>query len=84
MLSSKDYATMTREELVSEEKKINSKKITTAVYIGVLIGIAVYAAINKGFLLPVILIVISFLIGYRNSEEIKNLQAEINRRNTVL
>ncbi len=75
---------MTREELVSEEKKINSKKITTAVYIGVLIGIAVYAAVNKGFLLPVILIVISFLIGYRNSEEIKNLQAEINRRNTVL
>lgn len=83
MLSSKDYATMTLEELVSEEKKINSKKITTAVFIGVLIGIAVYAAVNKGFMLPVILMVISFLIGYRNSQEIKNLQAEISRRNTV-
>jgi hypothetical protein len=83
MLSSKDYSKMTLEELVSEEKKMNSGKITTAVFIGVLIGIAIYSATHKGFVLPVILLIFSFLIGYRNSQNLKSIQAEISRRNTA-
>ncbi len=74
---------MTLEELVSEEKKINSGKTTTAVFIGVLIGIAVYSATHKGFALPVILLIFSFLIGYRNSQNLKSIQAEISRRDTA-
>ncbi|UFH54489.1 hypothetical protein [Spirosoma sp. KNUC1025] len=83
MFSSKDYSKMTLDELMSEEKKMKSQKITTAVFIGLLIGIAVYAATHKSFILPVILLVFSYLIGSRNSQSLKNIQAEISRRDTV-
>ena len=79
-----DYAKMTLKELVSEEKKMKSQKTTTAVFIGVLIGIAIYAASHKGFILPVILLIFSFLIGSRNSQNLKRIQAEISRRDTNL
>ena len=74
---------MTLEELVSEEKKMNSGKITTAVFIGFLLGIAVYAAAHKKFILPVILIIFSFLMGSRSAQNLKSIQAEISRRNTA-
>lgn len=74
---------MTLDELVSEEKKMKSQKITTAVFIGVLIGVAVYAATHKSFVLPAILLIFSFLIGYRNSQNLKSIQAEISRRDPV-
>ncbi len=83
MFSIKDYSKMTLEELVSEEKKVKSQKIATAVFIGLLIGIAVYAATHKGFFLTVLLLFVSFLIGYRNSQHLKGIQAEISRRDTV-
>ncbi len=83
MLSSIDYSKMTLGELVSEEKKMKSQKTTTAVFIGVVIGIAVYSATHKGFVLPVILLIFSFLIGYRNSQNLKGIQAEISRRDAV-
>ncbi len=74
---------MTLEELVSEEKKMKSQKTTTGVFIGVLLGIAVYAATHKGFILPVILLIFSFLIGSRASQNLKSIQAEISRRYPV-
>ncbi|WP_353718940.1 hypothetical protein [Dyadobacter sp. 676] len=80
MLSNKDYSKMTLEELVSEEKKLKTQKITIAVLIGVVVGIAVYAATHKSFILPVILFIVSFMIGRRNSEHLRNIQAEISRR----
>lgn len=83
MLSSKDYSKMTLEELVSEEKKVKSQKITTAVFMGLLIGIAVYAATHKGFFLTVILLLSAFFIGYRHSQSLKNIQSEISRRDTI-
>lgn len=83
MFSIKDYSKMTLEELVSEEKKVKSQKITTAVFIGLLLGIAVYAATHKGFFLTVVLLFFSFLIGYRSSQSLKGIQAEISRRDTI-
>ena len=83
MLENKDYSKMTLEELMSEEKKMKSQKISTALLIGLLIGIAVYSATHKGLVLPVILLIFAFLIGYRNSQTMKGIQAEISRRNTV-
>lgn len=74
---------MTLDELVSEEKKMKSQKTTTAVFIGVVIGIAVYAASHKSFVLPVSLLIFAFLIGYRNSQNLKSIQAEISRRDTL-
>ena len=75
---------MTLEELVSEEKKMQSQKIITVVFVGLLAGIAIYAATHKSFLLTVILLIASFLIGSRHSQNLKNIQAEINRRGTAL
>ena len=83
MLDNKDYSKMTLEELMSEEKKMKSQKIPTALFIGVLIGIAVYSATHKGFVLPIILLIVAFLIGKRNSQTTKSIQEEISRRNTV-
>jgi uncharacterized membrane protein YbjE (DUF340 family) len=83
MLLSKDYSKMTLEELVSEDKKMTSQKTTIAVFIGMFIGIAIYSATHKGFVLPVILLIFSFLIGSRYSQNQKSLQTEISRRDTV-
>lgn len=74
---------MTLEELVSAEQKMKSQRIITAVFIGFLIGIAVYSATHRGFVLPVILMVVAFLIGKRHSENLKSIQAEISRRETA-
>ncbi|GAB3895172.1 hypothetical protein GCM10028803_11310 [Larkinella knui] len=83
MFSSKDYSKMTLDELVSEEKKLKSQKTILAVFIGFIVGIAIYSATNKGFLLPVILLIFSFLIGSSYSKNLKGIQAEINRRDPV-
>ncbi|QHW01496.1 hypothetical protein GJR95_28795 [Spirosoma endbachense] len=83
MFSSKDYSKMTLEELVSEEKKLKSQKITIAVIIGIVVGIAVYSATHRGFVLPIILLIFSLVIGSRYSKNLKGIQAEISRRDTV-
>lgn len=81
MLATKDYSAMTLEELVSAEKKMQSEKTLTAVIIGVVIGIAVYSATHRGFILPVILLIAAYLIGSRHAKNLKDIQAEISRRN---
>jgi hypothetical protein len=83
MFSSKDYSKMTLDELVSEEKKLKSQKITAAVIIGIVVGIAVYSATHKSFVLPAILLIFSLLLGSRYSKNLKGIQAEISRRDTV-
>ena len=84
MFSSKDYSKMTLDELVSEEKKLKSQKTITAVFIGFLVGIAVYSATHKGsFILTISLLIFALLIGSRYSQNLKSIQAEISRRDTV-
>ena len=43
-----DYSNMTRKELESEEKKMNSQKTTTVSLIGVAAGVAVWSATHHG------------------------------------
>jgi uncharacterized membrane protein len=76
----KDYTKMSMEELMAEEKKMKSQRILTAGFIGFLIGVGIYSATSKGFILPVFLLIIAFLIGRKNAQSKKDLQAEINRR----
>ncbi len=84
MFSSKDYSKLTLDELVSEEKKLTSQKTTIAVFIGFVVGIAVWSATHKGgFVLTIILLISALLIGSRYSKNLKNIQAEISRRDTV-
>ncbi|WP_379884044.1 hypothetical protein [Larkinella insperata] len=62
---------------------MKSQRVMTALFIGFLVGIALWSATHKGFILPVILVGASFLIGYRHSQSLKGIQAEISRRDTV-
>jgi uncharacterized membrane protein YbjE (DUF340 family) len=83
MLSTKDYAKMTLEELVSEEKKMTSQKTTIAVIVGILVGAAVWSATHKGGFVTFILLLFSFWFGNKFSQDLKRLQAEISSRDTV-
>jgi hypothetical protein len=81
--SSKDYAKMTREELGAEEKKMNAQKIITALVIGGMVGLALWSATHhKGFSTGMLLLFACW-IAHKNSQNLKSLQAEISRRDTV-
>lgn len=74
---------MTLEELLSEEKKMNSMKIPTALLMGFLVGVAVWSASHKGGFLTFILLGFALFFGARRSKMTKELQEEIKRRNTI-
>ncbi len=75
---------MTLDELVSEEKKMQSQKIPAAVLVGLIVGIAIWSATHQGgFILTIGLLIFAALMGARYSKKLKRIQAEINRRDTV-
>ncbi|MCC5613184.1 hypothetical protein LC612_42530 [Nostoc sp. CHAB 5834] len=74
---------MTLDELVSEEKKVKSKKIPLALFIGVLVGIAIWSATHKGGALTFFLLAFVLLIGSGYSKKLKGIEAEISRRDTL-
>ena len=78
----KDYGHLTLEELRAEEKKLKSQRIPMAIFVGFLVGIAIYSATHNGKFLPVILMVAAFIIGRNSTHKLKSLQAEIQRRNS--
>ena len=80
MFPTTDYSNMTREELASEEKKMNSQKTTTALLIGVAVGVAVWSATHHGGLLTYGLLGLAVVVGYRASHARKRLQTELQRR----
>lgn len=84
MFSTKDYTTVTLDELVSEEKKLKSQKIPTALIMGFLVGIAIWSTTHEGsaaFTFGLLLFVP--LIGSRYQRKLKGIQTEINSRNPV-
>jgi hypothetical protein len=84
MIVRKNYSEMTLDELVSEEKKMNAQKIPFALFIGILVGIAIWSASHHGgFMVTVILLIGALLAGSVYSKNLKSVQAEISRRNTV-
>lgn len=84
MLLNKDYSQMKLDELVEKEKKMKSQKAIIALFIGLVIGIAVWSATHKGgFFITIILLVFSLLIGSIYSKNLKGIQSEISRRDTV-
>lgn len=78
----KEYGHLTLEELRAEEKKLKSQRIPMAIFVGFLVGIAIYSATHNGKFLPVILMVAAFIIGRNATHKLKSLQAEIQRRNS--
>lgn len=64
MFSTKDYAKMTLDELVSEEKKIKSQKTLIALIVGFIVGIAIWSATHKwGAFFTFGLLILPLLIG---------------------
>lgn len=81
MFVRKDYSKMTLDELVSEGKKMNSQKILFALFVGFLVGVAVWSAThNGGFVVTIILLISADLAGSVYSKNLKSVQAEISRR----
>lgn len=75
---------MALDELLSEEKRLKSQKTIIALFIGLVIGIAVWAATHKGgFFLTILLLLFPLLIGSRYSKNLKRIQTEISRRDIV-
>lgn len=84
MLSDKDYTKMTLDELVSEEKKAKSQKIVAAVFIGFLVGVAIWTATHKGgTFLTFSLLIFGLFVGSRYSKNLKSIQAEMSRRDAI-
>jgi len=87
MADNKDYSKLPLEELLAEEKKIKKNEITSAVLIGIAIGIMVYGIATKGIGFLYIFIPLLLIGGiYKNSQKqkhnLKQIQAEINVKNT--
>jgi hypothetical protein len=54
------------------------------VLVGLIVGIAVWLATHKGgFILTIGLLIFATLIGSRYTKNLKSIQAEISRRDTV-
>jgi pheromone shutdown protein TraB len=84
MFIRKSYSEMTLDELVSEEKKMTAQKIPFALFVGILVGFAIWSATHKGgFMVTSILLLGALLAGSVYSKNLKSVQAEISRRNTV-
>lgn len=80
MLSTKDYSKLTLDELRGEQKKNKAGKTATAFVIGMLVGIAVLAAVYNRFIFTGLFLVVAFLVGYSDTKKQKFLQTELSRR----
>ena len=84
MFSNTDYSKMTLEGLMSEMKKAKSQQIPVALFVGFMVGIAVWSATHKGgFLWTVGLMIFGLYVGSRFSKNLKSIQTEISRRDVV-
>lgn len=84
MFIRKSYSEMTLDELVSEEKKMTAQKIPFALFVGILVGFAIWSATHKGgSIVTSFLLIGALLAGSVYSKNLKSVQAEISRRNTV-
>ena len=64
--------------------KSKTTTVITALFVGFLVGIAIWSATHRrGFVLTNGLLIFALLIGSRYSKNLKGIQAEISRRDTV-
>lgn len=86
MSAQKDYAKLTLEELLSEEKKIKRNEAFAAGFIGFLVGIMVYGVARNGFgflyiAIPLAMIVLIYRNSQRQKQALQQIRAEISLRN---
>ncbi len=84
----KDYSKLSLEELATEQKKIKNQQISTALLIGMLVGVIVYGLVINGF--GWLYIGISLFLIYiinSGSKKLKQhqelIKSEISKKNVV-
>lgn len=87
MLPDKDYAQLTLEALLAEQKKMKQKQTLSAVIIGFLVGIIVYGLVTRGFhllflLIPVVLIGAIVRDTKNLPQQLRDIAAAIRQKRT--
>lgn len=89
METSKDYTSMSLEELMVEEKKTRKEQLLVSVLIGFMVGVlafaVVFAVIGKGFrlismLLPSIMVYVFYRMAVRTNQRLAEIRAELGRK----
>jgi len=85
MTDKKDYAQLTLEELLAEEKKIKRQDIMGSVFVGFLVGVMLFGLIMNGFgllytAIPLLLIAAVAKNGQTIKAKLKELRKEIDGR----
>ena len=85
MTDKKDYAKLTLEELLAEEKKIKRQDITGSVFVGFLVGVMLFGLIMNGFgllytAIPLLIIAAVAKNGQNIKAKLKELREEIDGR----
>lgn len=79
-----DFTQLSNEELIAERKKIKSNAILTAGFIGLMVGVVVFAAVKYGFtfytLLPLVFVYIAVQNSQKNKAAEKALDEEFKNR----
>ncbi|HRD58905.1 MAG TPA: hypothetical protein PK504_12695 [Ferruginibacter sp.] len=76
----KDFSTYTNEALLTEAKKIKSAKIYDAVFLGVLIGIAVYSSVKNRLGLLSFIPLLYLPVAAKNNSNRTALEKELKAR----
>lgn len=74
-------AELTNEQLLNEAKKIKKTNLYDRIFIGVLIGIAIYSTINHGLGLLTFLPLVYVPIAAKNSVKNKELEKLLKEKN---
>lgn len=85
MTDKKDYAQLTLEELLAEEKKIKRQDIMGSVFVGFLVGVMLFGLIMNGFgllytAIPLLIIAAVAKNGQTIKAKLKELREEIDGR----
>jgi len=78
MAESKEYSNLTLEELLTEAKKNKQKGTLSAFFIGLLVGIIIYAVAKNGIaFVPLFIPLFLIYVTYKGSQTIKEIQRQI-------
>lgn len=79
-MKQQELATLTNEQLLLEAKKMKSTPIYDAVFIGFLIGIAVFSSVKNGFGLLSFLPVVYLPVAAKNRAKKKEIEKLLKER----
>lgn len=88
MSDKKNYAKLTQEELLVEEKRLKKSESTTRFLIGVSVGILIFGLVKNGIgflhiFLPLLLITGIYKNGQNQKNKLKQIQEEMDTRDTA-